>query len=53
MDSLPALPNRVEVRIGADGAVAVNGFADVDALEALLGDDLAATHPTPAARRRR
>ncbi len=65
-DELGAVPNRLEVRIGPEGDVAVNGFASVDALEALLhptgtggsgGDpglagDLGALHPTPAVRRR-
>lgn len=33
---LGALPDRVEVHVGADGQVAVNGWASVDALEELL-----------------
>jgi anaerobic ribonucleoside-triphosphate reductase activating protein len=32
------LPDRVEVRIGADGAIAVNGWSDADALDRLLAD---------------
>ncbi|MFC9996854.1 4Fe-4S single cluster domain-containing protein [Nocardia sp. NPDC127526] len=31
-------PDRVEVRVGADGTIAVNGWSDVDALDALLAD---------------
>jgi anaerobic ribonucleoside-triphosphate reductase activating protein len=51
--SLSSVPNRLEVRIGPAGDVAVNGFASVDVLEQLLTGELAATHPTPAARRHR
>ncbi|MFC6009566.1 4Fe-4S single cluster domain-containing protein [Nocardia lasii] len=32
------VPDRVEVRVGADGTIAVNGWGDVDALDALLHD---------------
>jgi anaerobic ribonucleoside-triphosphate reductase activating protein len=46
---LGTVPNRLEVRIAPDGGVAVNGFASVDALEALLAGELKATHATPAA----
>jgi anaerobic ribonucleoside-triphosphate reductase activating protein len=35
-DQLRALPDRVEVNVGPDGQVAVNGWASVDALEELL-----------------
>jgi anaerobic ribonucleoside-triphosphate reductase activating protein len=35
-DRLGVLPDRIEVRIGADGTVAVNGWADPDALVELL-----------------
>jgi anaerobic ribonucleoside-triphosphate reductase activating protein len=38
---LESLPNRLEVRIARSGEVSVNGFADVAALEDLLGDGLA------------
>lgn len=49
---LGAVRNRLEVRIGPEGGVAVNGFASVDILETLLDGDLGAVHPTPAVRRR-
>ncbi|MGQ0846745.1 MAG: 4Fe-4S single cluster domain-containing protein [Sporichthyaceae bacterium] len=48
---LEALPDRLEVRIGAGGEVRVNGFAEVEDLLALL-DSLAATHPSPLRRGR-
>lgn len=50
--TLAELPNRVEVRIGIDGSVAVNGFAPVAALEDLLTNDLTPAHATPVRRRR-
>jgi anaerobic ribonucleoside-triphosphate reductase activating protein len=31
-------PDRLEVRVGADGTIAVNGWSDTDALDALLAD---------------
>lgn len=43
---LEALPNRLEVRIGRDGTVLVNGFAPLDRLEALLDGDLPALRAT-------
>ena len=38
LDGLTATPDRVEVTVGADGGVAVNGWADLDALDTLLAD---------------
>jgi anaerobic ribonucleoside-triphosphate reductase activating protein len=35
-DSLHTLPDRIEVRVGRGGEIAVNGWAEVDALETLL-----------------
>lgn len=35
-DSLTALPDRVEIRIGADGRIGVNGWASEDSLDRLL-----------------
>jgi anaerobic ribonucleoside-triphosphate reductase activating protein len=31
-------PDRLEVRVGTDGTIAVNGWSDMDALDALLAD---------------
>ncbi|MGQ0623323.1 MAG: 4Fe-4S single cluster domain-containing protein [Sporichthyaceae bacterium] len=50
---LGELPNRVEIRIGADGTVLLNGFATVESTRALLAGEFEAPHPTPLARRRR
>lgn len=42
-------PDRVEVRIAVDGTIAVNGWTDVDALDALLADlGTRADRPRPA-----
>ncbi|MEV4507446.1 4Fe-4S single cluster domain-containing protein [Dactylosporangium sp. NPDC049525] len=38
LDDLTATPDRVEVTVGADGRVEVNGWADLDALDTLLAD---------------
>lgn len=43
-------PDRVEVRVGADGTVAVNGWSDMDALDTLLAD-LGARIDRPHARK--
>lgn len=43
LTSISSLPDRVEVRVGADGTVTVNGWAEADALDALLVD-LRITH---------
>lgn len=50
--SLESLPNRLEVRIDADGSVRVNGYADVEDLVLLL-DDLSPAHPSAIRRKRR
>jgi anaerobic ribonucleoside-triphosphate reductase activating protein len=36
LTSITALPDRIEVRVGTDGTIAVNGWADTDALDAFL-----------------
>ncbi|GAA1573377.1 4Fe-4S single cluster domain-containing protein [Dactylosporangium maewongense] len=36
LDDLTTTPDRVEVTVGADGRVAVNGWAELDALDTLL-----------------
>jgi anaerobic ribonucleoside-triphosphate reductase activating protein len=38
LDELTATPDRVEVTVDADGVVAVNGWAELDALDTLLAD---------------
>ncbi len=38
LDELTTTPDRVEVTVDADGRVAVNGWADLDALDTLLAD---------------
>ncbi|GAA3232376.1 4Fe-4S single cluster domain-containing protein [Dactylosporangium siamense] len=38
LDDLTATPDRVEVTVDPDGRVAVNGWADLDALDTLLAD---------------
>jgi anaerobic ribonucleoside-triphosphate reductase activating protein len=38
LDGLATTPDRVEVTVDADGRVAVNGWADLDALDTLLAD---------------
>jgi anaerobic ribonucleoside-triphosphate reductase activating protein len=42
-DGLSALPDRLEVRIRADGTVSVNGWASVDDLDRLLSTDFTTT----------
>lgn len=37
-NSLNALPDRIEIRVGPTGSIAVNGWAPVDRLDALLED---------------
>jgi anaerobic ribonucleoside-triphosphate reductase activating protein len=45
-DELRSDPQRIEVRLGADGAILVNGVVSPDALEAML-EDLACLEPPP------
>jgi anaerobic ribonucleoside-triphosphate reductase activating protein len=44
-DSLHTLPDRIEVRVSRGGEIAVNGWAEVDALETLL-DGVGSRHDT-------
>jgi anaerobic ribonucleoside-triphosphate reductase activating protein len=44
-DSLHTMPDRIEVRVSPGGEIAVNGWAEVDALETLL-DGVGSRHAT-------